>query len=153
MMVVVARDGDGTHAVSLGHVADITMISRRYLEQLAIGLKRSGLILGVSGRKGGYLLAQAADEITVGQIVEATIGPINIVDCVLSPTHCVKADVCECRTVYERINTGIRDVLHSLTLDELAHADGAKGVVHALAATGIECPTGDAESATSSRGH
>jgi DNA-binding IscR family transcriptional regulator len=114
------------------------------------------LIIGVSGRKGGYLLAQAADQITVGQIVEATIGPINIVDCVLSPAHSVKADECECRTVYERINKGIRDVLHGLTLDELAHADGGKGLGRVLGATGVECATGGGEpvdSAVPSREH
>jgi Rrf2 family protein len=147
MMVAITREGDGTHAVSLGHVAASTMISRRYLEQLAIGLKRAGLIHGVSGRKGGYLLAHPPADVTVGQIVEATIGPINIVDCVLEPGHCVKADVCECRSVYERINDGIRRVLHSLTLEELANADGARGLLPTVSADGFGCPTGDGDSA------
>lgn len=143
MMVVVAREGDGAEPVSLGRVATSTMISRRYLEQLALGLKRSGLIHGVSGRKGGYLLARPARTITVGQIVEAAIGPINIVDCVLTPGHCVKSDVCECRSVYERINSGIREVLHSLTLEELAFADGPKGLQQALAVNGFGCPSSE----------
>lgn len=152
MMVAIARDGTPEQAVSLGKVAANTMISRRYLEQLAIGLKRSGLIHGVAGRKGGYLLARDPEEITVGEIVEATIGPINIVDCVRRPEGCVKADLCECRAVYERINSGIRDVLHGLTLSELAHVDGSKGMTKVLASVhGLDCPSGDGESDDGSR--
>jgi Rrf2 family protein len=140
MMVVIARQADGSQAVSLGSVAKTTMISRRYLEQLAIGLKRHALIRGISGRTGGYVLARPSRDITVGEIVEAAIGPINIVDCVLSPEGCVKSDVCECRSVYERINLGIRDVLHSLSLEELAQSEGGKRRRRAVAVDGVSCP-------------
>lgn len=138
-MVVVAREGDDDHAVSLGRVSQVTMISRRYLEQLAIGLRRAALIRGISGRTGGYVLSRPAEAITVGEIVEAAIGPINIVDCVLSPAQCVKSDVCECREVYERINGGIRSVLHGLSLQELARATPA-APRRTVAVEGADCP-------------
>ena len=119
-MIVLARVGDGKTPVSLAEVTRFTTISRRYLEQVAIGLKRAALIRGVSGRSGGYFLTRPAASITVGEIVEAGIGPISIVDCVLNPAECLKADVCECRWLYQRINSGIVDVLGSVTLQELA---------------------------------
>ena len=140
MMVVIAREADDDHPVSLSRVSNVTMISRRYLEQLAMGLRRHGLIRGLSGRTGGYVLTRPAGDVSVGDIVEAAIGPINIVDCVLSPGQCVKSDICECRSVYQRINEGIREVMQGLSLEELASSDAAAGQRRELRIEGAECP-------------
>ncbi|MDJ0766913.1 MAG: Rrf2 family transcriptional regulator [Myxococcota bacterium] len=119
MMVFIARHADGSIAVSLSDVAQNTNVSRRYLEQLAISLKNAALIRGIAGRKGGYLLTRSPSRITLGQIVEAAIGPINIVECVLRPESCIEADYCECRWVYKTINDRIIAVLGELCLDDL----------------------------------
>jgi DNA-binding IscR family transcriptional regulator len=57
----------------------------------------------------------------VGQIIEAAIGPINIVDCVLEPGVCDKSDACGCRSIYCDINARIADTLNDLTLEDLAN--------------------------------
>jgi Rrf2 family protein len=123
MMVELARQANGGNKVSLSRVARKAGISRRYLEQLAIGLKNASLITGVTGRGGGYLLAKPANRIKIGQIVEAVIGPINIVECVLQPEQCPQVDYCVCRPIYKRINTRITDVLNEFSLADLAHMD------------------------------
>ena len=119
MMVAVARITNGNGLVSLNKVSDETKISRRYLEQLVIGLKNGALIRGKSGKGGGYALAKPAREIKVRQIIESAIGPINIVDCVLDPEMCMKADDCECRMLYHLVNERIRTVLDELVLQDL----------------------------------
>ena len=120
MMVEIAKQENGGENVSLKQVARSTDLSRKYLEQLAIGLKNASLITGVTGKGGGYVLARSAGEIRVGQIVEAAIGPINIVDCVLKPDVCISGDCCNCRWIYERINDRIVEVLDGFTLADLA---------------------------------
>jgi Rrf2 family protein len=119
MMVEIARR-PGTDLVSLGDVALSTKISKRYLDQLAIALKSNSLIRSMRGRGGGYQLARRAADISVGQIIEAAIGPINVVECVRHPDTCLKSDGCECRWVYERINDGIVNLLNGMSLAELA---------------------------------
>jgi Rrf2 family cysteine metabolism transcriptional repressor len=119
MMVAIARRAERDTPVSLDDVSNITSISKRYLEQVAMGLKGAGLLRGVRGRSGGYLLTRKPNDITVGEIVEASIGPINVVDCVLDPESCPQVDACATRWVYERINTGITDVLNGLVLQDL----------------------------------
>ncbi|MDJ0765304.1 MAG: Rrf2 family transcriptional regulator [Myxococcota bacterium] len=106
--------------VSLAKISDVTNISRRYLEQLAIVLKSHSLIRSKTGKGGGYQLARPASEIPASEIIEATIGPINIVDCVLDPDTCPMADDCGCRSVYCDINSRIVSSLSDLTLDKLA---------------------------------
>ena len=120
MMVEIAKQSKGGKNVSLSQVAESTDISRKYLEQLAIGLKNASLITGTSGKGGGYVLARPSEEIRIGQIVEAAIGPVNIVECVLEPDTCVAVDDCNCRRIYKRINERIVEVLDDYSLADLA---------------------------------
>jgi len=119
-MLAISRLSENQRPVSLGEVAKRAHLSRKYLEQLVIKLKRASLVQGVRGRCGGYVLSRRPDEIRVGQIVEATIGPISIVDCVLDPGTCVLSESCECRGPYCLLNDKIREVLHGFTLADLA---------------------------------
>jgi Rrf2 family protein len=119
MMIEIAKR-PGTDPVSLGLVAEGTKISKRYLDQLALALKTSSLMRSTRGRGGGYQLARPARQISVGEIIEAAIGPINVVECVRCPEVCLKSEYCECRWVYERINNEIVKVLNGLSLAELA---------------------------------
>ena len=132
MMGAAARITTGNGLDTLNTVSAETTISRRYLEQLVIGLKNGALIRGKSGKGGGYALAKPAKEIRIRQIIEAAIGPINIVDCVLDPEMCMKADDCECRMLYHLINERIRTVLDDLVLDDLVNKGPLEEMVMAL---------------------
>jgi Rrf2 family protein len=129
MMMVFARRDHNDPVVSLSEVAEKAAISRRYLEQLVIGLKNSALIKGKTGKGGGYALAQPADEIRIRQIIESAIGPINIVDCAMEPETCLKSDVCECRLLYRLLNDRITSVLDSLVLADLIDQDRLRNVM------------------------
>ena len=120
MMVEFAQKADGDEHVSLSQVAESSDLPRRYLEQLAIGLKNASLITGMSGKAGGYVLAKPPSSIKVGHIVEAVIGPVNIVECVLHPEMCIEADFCDCRWIYRRVNERITEVLNDFSLADLA---------------------------------
>lgn len=120
LMVSVARLAQGAEPVSLDKVTRRTRISRRYLEQLATSLRKQGLLNSIAGRNGGYILARPASEIRIGQIIQAGIGPINVVECVLNPEVCMSAEVCECRPIYELLNRRMVDVLNEYSLADLA---------------------------------
>ena len=77
------------------------------------------ILRGVAGRYGGYELARQPSEISVGDIVEATIGAISIVDCLDDREKCLQSESCECRLVYSLINQRISEVLRSYTLADL----------------------------------
>jgi len=133
MMVVIARhDGKKPAVVNLNEVANEANVSRRYLEQLVIGLKNGALIRGKSGKGGGYVLARPADQIKIRQIVESAIGPINIVECVLQPEMCLKSDFCECRSLYGLINKKITSVLDGIVLADLVDGDRLEEAVSLL---------------------
>ncbi len=119
LMLDVAKNGVDNGPVSLSSVAERTAISRGYLEQVALSVRSASLLRGVCGRRGGYRLSAAAEEITVGRIFEALIGPISLVDCVDDPSACPRSGGCECRVIYRLINDRIVEVLQSHTLADL----------------------------------
>ena len=115
----IALNNDDGRPVQLKEVAARQGISESYLEQIAIFLKRESLIKGVSGRYGGYLISKNPEDIRVGDIIEAALGPINVVDCVLDPEACNRSEFCECRDIYTRINDRIAEVLDDFTLADI----------------------------------
>lgn len=132
-MVQIARGGRDGKPVSISDIAEKTAVSKRYLEQLVIPLKNATLIRGVSGKQGGYLLAKPADAIRVGDIIEAAIGPINIVDCVNDPDLCMKLEWCECRPLYVLLNQRIRGAFNAFTLADLAEHRMEQAVAQEMA--------------------
>jgi Rrf2 family cysteine metabolism transcriptional repressor len=123
VMLDVARHGGRDSPVSLAQVAVRTDLSHGYLEQLAMGLRRARLLRGVAGRKGGYMLALEPSRIRVGNVVEASIGEVCLVDCVKKPSLCERAVRCETRALYCLLNERIEETLQSLTLADLMDAD------------------------------
>jgi len=119
MMLDIAHHGGSSSPVSLSSVSGRTEISHGYLEQLAPALRAARLVKSVAGRHGGYRLAAPPSKITIRQIIEASIGPVCVVDCVEEPGSCLKAEFCECRIVYALINQKIAQVLDEFTLEDL----------------------------------
>ncbi len=120
LMVDLVRHYDGSRPVHLRKIAEDNDLSHGYLEQLMISLRNASLVRGLSGRKGGYVLARPAEEITLAEIVEAAIGPINVVDCVTFPENCPQSSECKTRPIWVLINHAVRDVLCSYTLAQIS---------------------------------
>lgn len=131
-MIAISRLAGRKGPVSLEEVAQRTGLSKRYLEQLAAALRHAGLLRSRPGRSGGYLLARPPETIHLAQIVEALIGPINIVDCVCEPGNCFKADHCESRLVYLLINCSITAVLSEYSLADLSNQERLSEMVETL---------------------
>lgn len=119
MMVELARLLKEERLVHLGRIAKITGLSENYLAQLAISLKNNGLLIGISGKKGGYQLAKPAEEIKIGEIVQAVAGPLTATDCVDHPETCLNASFCESRALWVLISHSVTNILDDYTLSDL----------------------------------
>jgi len=119
LILDIAKEGGESRPISLAGAAQRSGLSRGYLEQLALSMRAARLLVGVSGRKGGYRLARPAAEITVGDVVKATIGEISIVPCLADPSVCGHEETCEPRLVYNLINARLNQVLSEYTIGDL----------------------------------
>ncbi len=119
MMVELARLQQSDKLIQLKEIATITGLSSNYLGQLAMSLRNDGLLIGVSGKKGGYRLSRPAEDINLREIVRAVHGPIFTTDCVISPHSCLNADFCEARSIWALLTHRIQELLEEYTLADL----------------------------------
>ncbi len=122
LMLEVARLSDGYTPVKLSDVASVTGLSRRFLEQLVIALKSHSLLRGVCGRYGGYLLARQSNEITIGDVFTAIVGPIQLAVCADDATVCMSSDFCSSRMIWALLQKRINAVLNEYTISDLLDA-------------------------------
>lgn len=119
MMVELARELKEEKLVHLGKIAQITGLSENYLAQLAIPLKSEGLLVGVSGKKGGYHLSRDPDKIKLSEIIRAVIGPIEFTECVNNPDLCLNSESCEARMIWVILSSSLMEILDQFSLADL----------------------------------
>lgn len=106
--------------ISLKDIAARQDISKKYLEQIIPVLNRAEILLANRGFQGGYKLAKAPEEYTVGDILRLTEGSIAPVACLdRHPNECPRADSCQTLFVWEGLYDVIRNYLDNITLQDI----------------------------------
>ena len=80
-LVVLARQGLGV-SLQTDEIAVQAAIPRKFLEQILLQLKASGLVDSRRERAGGYLLVADPATITVSQVLRIVDGPIAPLTCI-----------------------------------------------------------------------
>ncbi len=116
MFYLATQAGNGPQP--LKSIAEIG-VPEQYLEQLLGNLRRAGLVATVRGVQGGYQLAREPSLITVGDILDATEGPVSLSDCLQDGEACTKSEGCPSRMVWSRLTKQINGLLQSITLSDM----------------------------------
>lgn len=121
MVDIAANCECGDSRVSLKSVAMRQNISESYLEQLIAPLKRAGIVKSTRGAQGGYMPAKSTAEITVGEILRALEGPLDIVECDKNGTNCGEGSCKNCVTknVWEKLSESVNEAADGITLEML----------------------------------
>jgi Rrf2 family protein len=112
----------GGDYISTRAIADNTGISVGYLEQLFIPLRQAGLVKGIRGPLGGYLLARPLAEITVGDILRSVEGPLEPVACAARDHLCDREKNCISRYTWKELYREIAECVDSISLEDLAES-------------------------------
>jgi Rrf2 family cysteine metabolism transcriptional repressor len=111
----------GQGPLSLSEVARSQGISQAYLEQIAIDLRRAGLLKSRRGAQGGYYLAEEPGETTAGDVIRALEGSILPVRCMAGEgsTPCSREEDCSARGVWEQVRDRLVETLDAISLADL----------------------------------
>lgn len=115
LMLDLAEHGEEPH-VALASIAERQRVSPRYLEQVAVILRRTGYIRSVKGASGGYTLARPPSEIVIGEALRELEGDILVIDPLRAGETENAFRRCIRRTVYDRLNERIAALLDRITL-------------------------------------
>lgn len=91
-LTCIARSKDNT-PMQTRVIAESENISPKYLENILIQLRKSGILGSKKGKGGGYYLLNPACETRMTQVMRALEGPIALVSCV-SLKYYEKCDDC-----------------------------------------------------------
>ena len=71
------KQKDSSSPMQLKTISDNTNISKNYLEQIFIELKKANLVNSIRGSKGGYQIANSENEILIKDVILALDGNIS----------------------------------------------------------------------------
>lgn len=120
LMTDLANSGQEGY-VSLKDVAARQNISQKYLEQIAGSLAKAGLLQSGRGAQGGYRLAKAPADYTVGEILRLTEGNLAPVACLAGPENrCERCGECSTLDFWSGLYATVNAYIDRYTLADLA---------------------------------
>lgn len=113
-------------------IAESQAIPPKFLELILGELKRGGFVESRRGRRGGYLLLERPDHLTVGEVIRFVDGPVSPVRC-LAETHktgCPLYGGCAFMGMWSRARDAGNQVFDGTTFQDLIDEDLASSGRH-----------------------
>lgn len=101
------------------NIAETYNIPRELLAKILQKLAKEGFIESQSGPKGGYTLKKEPKNITLGEVIRAIEGPIQIVRCIEGTTTCSQTEQCMIQSPLRKIESQIVSYLNAITIDTI----------------------------------
>lgn len=115
---------DAAGAVPLSAVAERQRLPLPYLEQIFLGLRRSGLVESARGRSGGYRLIRPASEICVFDIMTAVDEETHFTRCQADGEGCIAGERCLTHELWKGLSDVAALYLKSMSLAEVIAGRG-----------------------------
>ena len=119
VMIDLAEQNDDKY-IPLKDIAARQDISKKYLEIIVKELVNGKLLVGVSGKGGGYKLCRDPKDIPVGEIIELMEGSLSPVACLMgSNNECPRKDQCETLPLWTEYEKLVHDFFYSKSLSDI----------------------------------
>lgn len=118
VMIDLAQHNNGGY-IALKDIAERQNISVKYLESIVSALHKSGFVLSMRGKEGGYRLAKNPDKYTVASILSITEGSLAVAPCTEGGTSsCQYAQSCPTIEFWCGLNNVVKAYLESYTVQD-----------------------------------
>ncbi len=120
-LVALSRATGHGQPLMISEISRSQGIPKKFLEQILLDLKKSGLVDSRRGRLGGYVLVRPAEKVTFGAVLRLIDGPIAPLPCLSKIAYqrcrdCADEGACEIRHVFAKVAIATREVLDRTTL-------------------------------------
>ena len=118
MLDLAENSKDG--CVPLKDIAERQQLSKKYLEIIVKEMVAGGLIVGTSGKGGGYKLLRHPEEYTIGEIIELMEGSLASVACLAGNAEaCPRASSCRTLPLWSEYDKVVHDFFYQKKLSDL----------------------------------
>jgi Rrf2 family protein len=126
-LIEMAQRGDGK-AVSAEELGKLQEIPHGFLQAILADLRRAGIVMSQRGQSGGWRMGQAADRVSVADVIRAVDGPLVSVYG-LRPEAVSYNDRAEVlQHVWIAARRSLRDVFEQVSIQQLADGRLPKAV-------------------------
>lgn len=108
--------------VTIHEIAERHHIPLKYLEQILLELKHGGILESRRGVRGGYTLARAPEEISVGQVLRIVDGAFAESSCIHNEAMggvCVEGQSCGLKQVWRDVQASVERILFDTSFEEV----------------------------------
>ena len=117
-VLFLARDGRG-RPVTADAIAGALAAPSNYLAKTLNQLAKAGIVAGMRGPTGGFVLLRDPSKLTVADVVGTFDEPAAQPMCVLGGRRCNAAFPCEAHTRWSRLMGSMREPLRTTTVSDL----------------------------------
>lgn len=114
---------DDKNGMSIPQLSEAEGLSAAYVAKLTRTLRQVGYINSTPGNKGGYILAQQADQVNMNQVLKTLGGPLFdksfCGDYSGSLKFCTNSVDCSVRSLWQMIQFSVDQLLDKVTLADL----------------------------------
>ena len=119
VMIDLAENDNGSF-IPLKDIAARQEISKKYLEIIVKDMVNANLIVGASGKGGGYKLCRKPNKYSVGEILELMEGTLSPVACLADKKYmCDRKEKCQTLPLWEEFDTMVHDFFYGKKLADL----------------------------------
>jgi len=111
---------DGAKPIKGETLATVQQIPVKFLENILLDLRRSGLVASQRGAEGGYRLSRPAAEITLADVIRAVDGPLANIRGIRPESAEYNGPATSLRDVWVAMRAALRSVLEKVTLADVA---------------------------------
>jgi len=117
----------GKGPMLISELAKSERLPQRFLENILLELKKTGILGSKLGKSGGYFLLRNPKDVNLAEIVRQFEGPIALLSCVSEKAYqscefCKDEIACNIRRVYKEIRDLTFEKLENATLEVLITA-------------------------------
>lgn len=118
VMIDIAQNDDG-HYIPLKDIAERQELSKKYLEIIAKDLVAGGLLIGASGKGGGYRLSRKPEDYSVGEILELMEGSMCSVACLADKKYkCPRRRKCPTLPMWKEYDALVHNFFYNKKLSD-----------------------------------
>ena len=111
---------DSSEYIPLKDIAERQDISKKYLEIIAKEMVKGGLIVGASGKHGGYKLLRGPSEYSVGEVIDLMEGTFAPVVCLEeNAEECPRIDKCKTVSMWKEFYEIEKDFFYNKKISDL----------------------------------
>jgi Rrf2 family protein len=120
MAYLAEAKGDNPHTID--EISQKSNVPRHFLAKILKDLTRANLLVAVKGARGGYTLAKKPSEISLLEVIEATVGPVALNICLEGKDRCPDLSGCGLFPVWQKASNALIDIFETTMLSSVSQS-------------------------------